>query len=205
MTKPTSMEIKVAGAQIPGNSSSYNLTRLYANTTYYGWAMAVDGSGNESVIVASTPTFLQTLSSNPIPTTPSNFGTSLASMTHGLFGGSLVEATPYNGLQNLPSFLVGGPMTKAINTLVYACAFDRGPIHAYVLRASYWSAPRNNLEPGVELIYSGTKYDGNHPDVANQVVYKYFPNPTFDILTSSYIWFFTRTPRDIRVAALNAP
>jgi hypothetical protein len=59
-TIPTSMEIKVAGTKIPGNSSSYNVTGLSANTTYYGWAMAVDESGNESIIVASTPAFLQT-------------------------------------------------------------------------------------------------------------------------------------------------
>ena len=57
---PTSAEIKVLGTQIPGNSSSYSATGLSANTTYYGWAMAVDGSGNESVIVASTPPVLMT-------------------------------------------------------------------------------------------------------------------------------------------------
>jgi hypothetical protein len=57
-TKPTSMEIKVAGAQIPGNSSSYNLIGLSTDTTYYGWVMAVDGSGNESVSVATAQTFL---------------------------------------------------------------------------------------------------------------------------------------------------
>jgi hypothetical protein len=33
---------------------------LSANTTYYGWARAVDLSGNKSVIVASTPAFLKT-------------------------------------------------------------------------------------------------------------------------------------------------
>ena len=59
-TKPTSMEIKIAVAQIPGNSSSYNVTGLSANTMYYEWAMAVDESGNESIIVASTPAFLKT-------------------------------------------------------------------------------------------------------------------------------------------------
>jgi hypothetical protein len=59
-TMPTSTEIKVAGAKIPGNSTSHNVTGLSANTTYYGWAMAVDVSGNESIIVASTPAFLQT-------------------------------------------------------------------------------------------------------------------------------------------------
>jgi hypothetical protein len=57
---PTSTQIKVAGAKIPGNSTSHNVTGLSANTTYYGWAMAVDVSGNESIIVASTPAFLQT-------------------------------------------------------------------------------------------------------------------------------------------------
>ena len=59
-TIPTSAEIKANGAQIPGNSSSYNFTRLSANTSYYGWAMAVDVCGNESIIVASTPVFLKT-------------------------------------------------------------------------------------------------------------------------------------------------
>ena len=57
-TKPAFMEIKVAGTQIPGNSSSYNVIGLSANTTYYGWAMAIDKSRSESVVVASTPTFL---------------------------------------------------------------------------------------------------------------------------------------------------
>jgi hypothetical protein len=59
MTMHTSMEIKVAGIQVPGNSLSYNVTWLSANTTYYGWAMADDVSRNESVVVASTPAFLK--------------------------------------------------------------------------------------------------------------------------------------------------
>jgi len=50
---PTSMEIKVAGTRIPGNSSSYDVTGLSTNTTYYGRAMAVDGYGNEFVIYCS--------------------------------------------------------------------------------------------------------------------------------------------------------
>jgi hypothetical protein len=79
---PISIEIKVIGAHIPGNSSSYIATRLSANTTYYGWDMAVDGSGNESVIVASTPTFVESLSLIPTPTIPSNFETSLETMPH---------------------------------------------------------------------------------------------------------------------------
>ena len=39
---PTSAEIKALGTQIPGNLSSYSAMGLSANTTYYGWAMAVD-------------------------------------------------------------------------------------------------------------------------------------------------------------------
>ena len=97
-TKPTYTEIKVAVTQIPGNTSSVNVTEFSANTTYYGWAMAVDGSGNESVIVASTPTFLQTLSRIPVPTIPSNFVTSLATMTLGQFGGTGVTTTPFTGI-----------------------------------------------------------------------------------------------------------
>jgi hypothetical protein len=138
---PTSIEIKVAGTQILGNSSSYNVTGLSANTTYYGWAMAVDGSENESVIVASTPTFLQTLSRNPVPTNPSNFATFLATMNQGLFGGTgsgNFTTTPYTGLKNLPSFLVGVPISKGINVDVYPCAFDSGPIHAYGFRDVVW-------------------------------------------------------------------
>jgi hypothetical protein len=54
------MEIKAAGAKIPGNPSSNNVKGLSANTTYYGWVMAVDVSGNDSVIVASTPSSLKT-------------------------------------------------------------------------------------------------------------------------------------------------
>ncbi len=192
-TKPTSLEIKVAGAKIPGTSASYNVTGLSATTTYYGWAMAVDGTGNESVIVASTPTSLQT---------SSNFVTSLANMVEGQFGGIGVTTTPFAGLKDLPSFLVGVPMTKGINSYAYACAFDNGPIHAYGFRASSgWGG----LEADTEIIYSGSKYDGAGDWVIDQVVYKYFPSPTFNISTFSYIWFFTKTPRDEGVAALNGP
>ena len=92
-------------------------------------------------------------------------------------------------------------MTIGINNDAYACAFDSGPIHAYGLRESVW----DNNETDIELIYSGTKYDGNAPEIINRVVYKYIPSSTFNITTRSYIWFFTRTPRDEGVAALNAP
>ena len=115
--------------------------------------MAVDGSGNESVIVASTSAFLQTLSLTPIPTTPSSFVTSLVIMTPGMFGGSVLSATPYSGMENLPIFLVGVPMTKAINNNDYACALDSGLIHAYGLRVPAWTHG-GLTEPGTEVVYS---------------------------------------------------
>jgi hypothetical protein len=72
--------------------------------------------------------------------------------------------TPYTGLMNLPSFLVGVPMTKDINNNVYTCEFERGPIHAYGLRMDpNW----HTNEPSTELIYLGTKYDGTALDVIN--------------------------------------
>jgi hypothetical protein len=91
-------------------------------------------------------------------------------------------------------------MSKGVNVDVYPCAFDSGSIHAYGFRASGWF----NTEPGTELIYSGIRYDGVGTDIVNQVVYKYFPSPTFNISSKSYMWFFTRTPRAEGVAALNA-
>jgi hypothetical protein len=91
-------------------------------------------------------------------------------------------------------------MTKGINSNAYACAFDDGPIYAYGFRMNSWS----NDEPGIEITYSGLKYDGNGGWPINEVCYKYFPNPTFNISAYSYMWLFTRTPRDGGVAALNA-
>ena len=100
----------------------------------------------------------------------------------------------------MPSFLVGVPMTKGINNMAYACAFDSGPIHAYKFRSNLW----NNNEPIIEEIYSGTKYDGPGGDTIIRVVYKYFPSPMFNISTTSYMWFFTKTPKDDGVAKFNA-
>jgi len=59
-TRPKSIEIKASGARIDGNATSLNVGGLTPNQSYYGWAMAVDKSGNESLIVASTPVFLET-------------------------------------------------------------------------------------------------------------------------------------------------
>jgi len=92
-------------------------------------------------------------------------------------------------------------MTKGINNNAYACAFDSGPVHAYGFRSEPGFTQN---EPGTKLIYSGTKYDGNAHDFINRIVYIFFPNPTFNISTFSYKRFFTRTPRDEVVAALNA-
>jgi len=111
-------------------------------------------------------------------------------MTSGMFGGSRAISTPYNGIINLPSFLIGVPMTKCINNDAYACAFDSGPIHAYGFRSSLW----NNYEPAIEVIYSGTKYDEPCGDTIIRVVHKYFPNSTFNISTATYIWFLPKTP-----------
>lgn len=137
----------------------------------------------------------------PVPTIPTNFVTSSANMAQGVFGGTGFSATPYTGLINLPIFLVGVPMTKGINSKVYACAFNVSPIHAYGFRmAPNWI----DDETGTDVIYSGTKYDGVGTEIINQVVYKYFENPTFNISTMSYIWFFTTTPKTEGIAALNA-
>ena len=76
-----------------------------------------------------------------------------------------------------------------------------GIIHAYGFRSDAWGGG----ESGVEVIYSGLKYeipDGEY--VINQVVYKNFPSPLVNVSPTSYMWFFTKTPRDKGVAALNA-
>ena len=170
------MEIKVAETQIPGNSSSYNVTWLSANTTSYGWAIAVDGSGNESVIAASSPTFLQTSSRIPIPTNPSNFAISESDMP---YLGPSTGDTPYSGIQNVPAFLVGVPYTKNIGNAAYPCAFDRGGIHAYGFRENNW--PLSPAEPDTEVVYSGLKYDRPTGYIINEVVYKYFANASFTV------------------------
>ena len=127
----------------------------------------------------------------PVPTTPSNFVSSLATMTPCMFGGSVFAATPYTGLKDLPSFLVGAPMINAIQYNVYACAFDSGPVHAYGFRHQLWGSNELNID----LMYSGLNYNGVQvKDQVNEVVYKYFPSPTFNISTFSYMCFFTRTP-----------
>jgi len=67
-----------------------------------------------------------------------------------------VAASPYTGIKSLPSFIVGVPMTKGINSAAYFCAFDSGPIHAYGFRKNHWNTNGSNTE----LIYSVLKYDG---------------------------------------------
>jgi hypothetical protein len=59
-TRSTSIDIKASGARIDGNATSLNVGGLTPNQSYYGWVMAVDKSGNESLIVASTPAILKT-------------------------------------------------------------------------------------------------------------------------------------------------
>ena len=59
-TRPTSIEIKALGTQIPGDVTSFDGEGLTANQSYYGWAMAVDKSGNESLTFASNSSILST-------------------------------------------------------------------------------------------------------------------------------------------------
>jgi hypothetical protein len=115
--------------------------------------------------------------------------------------GSGEAATPYSGLQNLPAFLVGVPMTKGINRRDYSVTFDAGGIHAYGFRQAGWE----NSEPGVTTVFGGSpKYDASGDSRVDTVVYKYFPSASFRISTRSYMWFFTRTPESEGVAALNS-
>ncbi len=115
--------------------------------------------------------------------------------------GDLQNATPYEGLQNLPEFLVGVPMTKGVNRTISA-SFTLGHIHAYGFRHSGWPG---NGEPGIETIYQGTKYDDGIGNTIDTVVYKYFPDSSFTLSSTSYVWFFTRTPVAIARAILNTP
>ena len=89
-------------------------------------------------------------------------------------------------------------MTKGINQTVQA-NFTEGQIHAYGFRNATWGLG----EPGTTVVYSGTRYDGGSGNI-NQVVYKYFEPASFTLATTSYIWFFNRTPSSVGQAALNA-
>jgi hypothetical protein len=116
-----------------------------------------------------------------IPTVPSNFVKSLAIMNQGSFGRYELSATPHTGLKNLPSFLIGVPLTNTINNTAYACAFNSGPIYACGFRTPVW----NDTKFYVELVYSGFEYDGNFLEVINQNRYMYFPSPTFNISSNN--------------------
>ena len=91
-------------------------------------------------------------------------------------------------------------MTKAINQDLIA-SFTGGGVHAYGFRNGGWTTS----EPGTTVVYNGLRYDiPNDIDAITQVVYKYFEAAGFPISTSSYIWFFTRTPLSVGQAVLNA-
>jgi hypothetical protein len=104
------------------------------------------------------------------------------------------------GITNLPAFLVGVPMTTAINwgaaPNLETFTFDTGDIHAYAFRKPTQAAD----DTGTQLIYSGTKYGTQ----LTNVVYKYYANASFLISGRSYVWFFTKTPLAIGQAVLNA-
>jgi hypothetical protein len=138
----------------------------------------------------------------PVPAASANLVKSKASMRTGEFNtGSGEAATPFSGLQNLPAFLVGVPMTKGINNKAYSVSFDGGGIHAYGFRRNGW----NNFEPGVSTVFGGsTKYDASGDSIIDTVVHKFFAGASFTIDTRSYIWFFTRTPVNEGIAALNS-
>ncbi len=90
--------MKALGTSIPGSFTTYTFTGLDQNEDYYAWILVVKGTNNSDA-KASTPTFVNTLPYTiPIPTTPSNFVTSLATMTPGMFGGTGLTASPFTGL-----------------------------------------------------------------------------------------------------------
>ena len=89
-------------------------------------------------------------------------------------------------------------MTKGINKIVQA-NFTAGQIHAYGFRNAGWGAG----ELGTTVVYSGNRYDRGAGTIT-QVVHKYFEPATFTLQTTSYIWFFTRTPLSVGQAVLNA-
>ena len=142
-TPRTAAQVRASGVALPGTTTNCIFTGLDRAPFYYGWVVAARGD-YESVVMLITPAQITMI---PVPIIPSNFAISLATMAQGHLGG----AAPYTGLISLPSPLVGVHMTKGINHNAYACAFDRGPIHAYGIRTNPW----NNYESNTELIYSG--------------------------------------------------
>lgn len=108
--------------------------------------------------------------------------------------------TPYEGIANLPDFLVGVPFTRGINGS-YTFSFDSGGIHAYGFKASGWSAD----QAGTTRVCEGPKYDGGDGNsVITQIDHIYFADASFALSTHSYIWFFTRTPPSEASAIFNA-
>jgi hypothetical protein len=57
---PSATELKTLGFFLLGNTMAYNVTGLSTYASYYGLAMTVDRSGNESIIGSSTPQVLMT-------------------------------------------------------------------------------------------------------------------------------------------------
>jgi hypothetical protein len=193
-TTPTAAQVMASGVSLPGTTTNYTFIGLDSDAAYYGWAVATRQS-YESAVMASTPAALQTASTwIPVPTIPSDFAISQISMA----SGSLEPSTPHDGIYNLPSFLVGVPITRSINNPVFSCSFDRGGIHAYGFRNTGYAQG----EPDTESIYIGNKFVAPVGVPINQVVYKYFSSADFTINTFSYMWFFTRTPKSIGQAEI---
>jgi hypothetical protein len=71
----------------------------------------------------------------PIPIVPSAFAIS----TQNMAPRSLEPDTPFDGIHDLPRFLVGVPVAKGINNEVYSCSFDEGDIRAYELKFVGWT------------------------------------------------------------------
>lgn len=67
-TAPTSAEIKAVGVSLGGSTQAYAVTGLEPDTTYYGWLLVRDASGNESAVTASTPASLATAADTAAPT-----------------------------------------------------------------------------------------------------------------------------------------
>lgn len=190
-----SSELKVA----PGSSGSGQALQYCQNNVCF--PVSLDRG---PLVTATQPPAFFPANSVPQPTGPALLALvkSRAFMATDEFKtGSGEAATPYAGLQNLPGFLVGVPMTKGINNRAFPVSFDGGGIHAYGFRDSRWSSD----EPGVKVVLANdARYDATGGDRIDTVVYKFFTDPQFTINTRSYIWFFTRTPESEGTAALNS-
>jgi hypothetical protein len=106
------------------------------------------------------------------------------------------------------------PMTKGMSRYTTTptfetFAFDYGGIHAYGFNGDWYG----KSEPGCRgqfyneppIYYRPISTYSTGPDTSNMnhVYYKYFPNASFQITRSSYVWFFTRTPLFYGEAYLN--